>query len=163
MSKYKTPHKTAPTSTRPTWLLPVIVIAVIVVAIGAVLVISQSNQPGVAITVNGKPSVAVDKSVVDFGDVHFGNPVTAVFTVSNSGDQPLKLLQPPQLEVLQGCCPPKAIASTSTINPGGTATVTVTFSMHEGMGGQHEFLVHLLTNDPSQSETQLRIFSNWIA
>lgn len=163
MSKYKTPHRVNPTPNRPAWLLPVVAIAVIVIAIGAVLVISQSNQPGVAITVNGKPNVTVDKSVVDFGDVHFGNPVTAVFTVSNSGDQPLKLLQPPQLEVLQGCCPPKAIASTSTINPGGTATVTVTFSMHEGMGGQHEFLVRLLTNDASQSETQLRIFSNWIA
>jgi len=163
MSKYKVPHKVNPTPKRPSWLFPVVAIGVIVVVIGAVLVISQSNQSGVAITVNGKPNVSVDKSVIDFGDVHFGNPVTAIFTVSNSGDQPLKLLQPPQLEVLQGCCPPKAIASTSTINPGGTATVTVTFAMHEGMGGQHEFLVHLLTNDPSQSETQLRIFSNWIA
>jgi len=35
--------------------------------------------------------------------------------------------------------------------------------MHEGMGGQHEFLVHLMTNDPAQSETQLRILSNWVA
>ena len=163
MSKYGIPHKTAPTPNRPTWLLPVVGIAVVVVLIGAVLVLNQSTQPSVAITVAGKPNVAVDKSVVDFGDVHFGNPVTAVFTVSNTGDKPLKLLQPPHLEVLQGCCPPKAIASSSTIDPGGTATVTVTFSMHEGMGGQHEFLVHLLTNDSAQSETQLRIFSNWIA
>lgn len=163
MSKYKTPHKTTPTSKRPAWLFPVIGIAVVVVLIGAFLLINQSNQSGVAITVNGQPHVAVDKSVVDFGDVHFDKPVTATFTVSNSGDQPLKLVQPPQLEVLQGCCPPKAIASASTINPGGTATITVTFAMHEGMGGKHEFLVHLLTNDPAQSETQLRIFSNWIA
>lgn len=163
MSKYKTPHKPAPTPERPAWLLPVVGIVTVVVLIGVVFVLSQSNQSGVAITVSGKPNVAVDKSVIDFGDVQFGKPVTAVFKVSNTGDQPLKLLQPPHLEVLQGCCPPKAIASSSTIDPGGTATVTVTFSMHEGMGGQHEFLVHLLTNDSAQSETQLRIFSNWIA
>jgi hypothetical protein len=39
----------------------------------------------------------------------------------------------------------------------------VRFTMSEGMGGQHEFLVHVLTNDPDQPEHQLRILSNWVA
>lgn len=162
MSKYHS-SKSKMVKARPSWQLPLIAIVLAVVVIGAVFVLSRSNQPTVAIDVTGKPNLVVDKPVVDFGDVHFGSPVTAVFKVSNSGDQPLQILQQPRLEVLQGCCPPDAIASKSMLNPGESGTITVRFTMHEGMGGQHEFLVHLLTNDPAQSEAQFRIFSNWIA
>jgi hypothetical protein len=35
--------------------------------------------------------------------------------------------------------------------------------MHEGMGGPHEFRVHLRTNDPVEPEKQLVILSNWVA
>ncbi len=34
--------------------------------------------------------------------------------------------------------------------------------MHEGMEGQHEFLVRLRTNDPLEPEKQLIILSNWV-
>jgi hypothetical protein len=34
--------------------------------------------------------------------------------------------------------------------------------MHGDMGGQHEFRVHLLTNDPVTPEKLLTIRSNWI-
>jgi hypothetical protein len=47
--------------------------------------------------------------------------------------------------------------------PGDEATITVHFTMHEGMEGQHEFRVHLRTNDPAQPDRQLTIRSNWIA
>ena len=163
MSKRNASHKSKATKARPSWMLPLIAVAAVVVVIGVVLVLSRSNQPTVTVDVSGKPNLVVDKTVVDFGTVQYEKPVTAVFTVSNTGDQPLQLLQQPKLEVLQGCCPPQAVASSTTINPGESGTITVRFTMHEGMGGQHEFLVHLLTNDPAQSETQLRIFSNWIA
>jgi hypothetical protein len=36
------------------------------------------------------------------------------------------------------------------------------FMMHEGMEGQHEFRVHLRTNDPVEPEKQLTILSNWV-
>ena len=164
MSKQNISHKAVAVNKRPSWQLPLIVMVLAVVVIGAIFVFSRSsNQSIIAVNVNGKPNLVMDKTLIDFGDVHFGNPVTAVFKVSNTGDQPLQILQQPRLEVLQGCCPPDALATKSTINPGETGLITVSFAMHEGMGGQHEFLVHLLTNDPAQSETQLHIFSNWIA
>jgi len=34
--------------------------------------------------------------------------------------------------------------------------------MHGSMGGQHEFRVHLLTNDPEEPEKLLTIRSNWV-
>jgi hypothetical protein len=38
----------------------------------------------------------------------------------------------------------------------------LTFTMHEGMGGQHEFRVYLRTNDPVEPEKLLTVLSNWI-
>ncbi|MCA9910441.1 MAG: hypothetical protein KC519_17410 [Anaerolineae bacterium] len=45
--------------------------------------------------------------------------------------------------------------------PGDEATITLRFTMHEGMDGQHEFRVHVLTNDPTQPEIPLTVFSLW--
>jgi hypothetical protein len=38
----------------------------------------------------------------------------------------------------------------------------MSFTMHEGMGGQHEFRVHLQTNDPVEPVKYLTVLSNWI-
>ncbi len=35
--------------------------------------------------------------------------------------------------------------------------------MTEGMGGQHEFRVHVATNDPDQPLQQLTVLSNWVS
>ena len=34
--------------------------------------------------------------------------------------------------------------------------------MHAGMDGPHEFRVHLVTNDPAQPETEIKVLSNWV-
>lgn len=49
-----------------------------------------------------------------------------------------------------------------TLNPGEETTVKVRFSMHAGMGGRHEFRVHIRTNDPVEPEKQVVILSNWV-
>jgi hypothetical protein len=36
------------------------------------------------------------------------------------------------------------------------------FMMHGDMGGQHNFLVHVFTDDPSQPERLLTVHSNWV-
>jgi hypothetical protein len=38
----------------------------------------------------------------------------------------------------------------------------MSFMMHEGMGGLHDFRVRLLTNDPRQPERELTVLSNWV-
>lgn len=136
---------------RWSWLA---LIVLVIVAFGVVYTVQQPS---------GTPQLQIDETTLDFGDVRYGSPVRAVFTVQNNGDAPLRILEQPIVEVVQGCCPPPVILTTALINPGETGTVAFQFSMHEGMGGQHEFLVRLRTNDPAQPETQLRVFSNWIA
>lgn len=34
--------------------------------------------------------------------------------------------------------------------------------MHAGMEGQHEFRIHLRTNDSTTPDKQLTILSNWV-
>jgi hypothetical protein len=36
------------------------------------------------------------------------------------------------------------------------------FMMHEGMDGQHDFGVHLITNDATQPDLIVHVLSNWI-
>ncbi|HLC40950.1 MAG TPA: hypothetical protein VJO34_04910 [Methylomirabilota bacterium] len=48
-----------------------------------------------------------------------------------------------------------------TIKPGNSTTLSLAFTMHAGMGGAHEFLVPLRTNDPITPERQLIVRSNW--
>ena len=48
------------------------------------------------------------------------------------------------------------------MKPGQSTTVSAEFTMHEGMGGPHLFVVKLKTNDAVEAERQLRIRSNWV-
>ncbi len=40
--------------------------------------------------------------------------------------------------------------------------MSLSFMMHAGMDGQHEFRVHLRTNDQTEPDKQLTILSNWV-
>jgi hypothetical protein len=46
--------------------------------------------------------------------------------------------------------------------PGQRSTITLSFMMHAGMDGQHDFRIQLETNDPAHAVTELRVRSNWI-
>jgi len=36
------------------------------------------------------------------------------------------------------------------------------FTMHAGMEGKHDFRLHLVTNDSTQSDREVQILSNWV-
>lgn len=48
------------------------------------------------------------------------------------------------------------------LQPGERTTLSMAFMMHGDMGGLHDFRVHLLTNDPAQSDRTLQVLSNWV-
>ncbi len=48
------------------------------------------------------------------------------------------------------------------LKPGETTTLSMQFLMHGDMGGPHDFRVHLLTNDPAQSDRTLTVLSDWV-
>jgi len=47
------------------------------------------------------------------------------------------------------------------LRPGEETEVSTEFTMHQGMGGPHLFVIHLNTNDPVEAKRELRIRSNW--
>lgn len=141
-----------------------IVFLVLAAVVAGVALLSPSNQSSYVPEVTGAPRLAVSQEVVDFGDVPVSQPVRAVFHVRNVGDQTLRVLDnEPLLTVVEGCCPPRARLSTTTIQPGDEAVLSVQFTMNPGMDGPHDFRIHLRTNDPLEPEKELQILSNWVS
>ncbi|MBK8023506.1 MAG: DUF1573 domain-containing protein [Chloroflexi bacterium] len=133
--------------------------------IAIVLVVVLSNypsQPPFVPEVTGQPHASIDSTLINHGDLKMEAYAESVFRIRNTGDQALRILGEPRVELVQGCCPPRAIVSQMTLQPGEETTITLRFTMHEMMGGPHEFRVHVLTNDPDQGEIPLTILSNWI-
>jgi hypothetical protein len=132
------------------------------VLLGSALAIIFWPRPAYVAEVTGRPNLVVDQTQLDFGIHHWGTPVTAVFHVRNTGDQTLQLLNQPQVRVVTGCCPPQLDLGARTIRPGQEISLSMTFVMHEGMDGPHDFRVLLQTNDPAHPEQELTILSNWV-
>jgi hypothetical protein len=48
------------------------------------------------------------------------------------------------------------------LQPGESTTLSMQFSMHDGMDGFHDFRVHLLSNDKINKDYVLTVLSNWV-
>jgi hypothetical protein len=48
------------------------------------------------------------------------------------------------------------------LQPGETTEISMSFMMHQGMDGKHDFRVHVPSNDPSQPDLELVVLSNWV-
>ena len=144
----------------PVWLLFIIGAGVVLIAV-AVIGGNRATTPAVVPVVTGAPALKVDKEKVDLGTIALGNTVEVKFEVTNVGDQPLVFTKAPYLEVVKGCCPQQPAVGQRTLNPGEHTTVAFPMMMHEGMGGYHDFRLHLPTNTPGQSDKTVQILSNW--
>ena len=111
----------------------------------------------------GAPKLVADREKIDLGDIPLGKTVKVDFQLTNAGDQPLQIKEQPYLEVIQGCCPPEPAIGAMTLSPGQTTQLSMQFMMHEGMGGQHLFRIHVKSNDPQQPERTLDVASNWVS
>lgn len=144
----------------PLWL-PLIIAAGVALIVVAVFSATRTATPGAAPQVSGAPALQVDKEKVDLGTIALGQTVEVKFEVTNVGDQPLVFTKAPYLEVVKGCCPQQPTVGQRTLNPGEHTTVAFPMMMHEGMGGYHDFRLHLPTNVPGQSDKTVQVLSNW--
>jgi hypothetical protein len=48
------------------------------------------------------------------------------------------------------------------LQPGQKTLLVMSFMMHGELGGQHDFRVHLPTNDPATPDQTLTVLSNWV-
>jgi hypothetical protein len=123
---------------------------------------ANTVDPNFKPEVTGAPRLEVVQDFFELGDQHYNIPVEVTYNLQNIGDQPLRILETPIVQVLEGCCPPTPEVSTMILKPGQRGSLKISFSMHEGMDGPHDFRIALKTNDPSQPLTELRVTSNWI-
>lgn len=112
--------------------------------------------------VTGAPSIQVADAVIDHGDVEINSFIESKYEIRNVGDKELRIVNQPFVEVIEGCCPPDVEISDRFLSPGETATISMNYMMHDGMGGPHELQIRLVTNDPQNQEVILTAFSNWI-
>lgn len=49
------------------------------------------------------PVVEVRQEVFDYGDVKVNTPIETLFRVRNAGDQPLRIADAPEVELVEGC------------------------------------------------------------
>jgi hypothetical protein len=77
----------------------------VVVILGALVVTKPWSTPKPAVTpeVVGGPRLRVDQAEVDEGYVKYDVPIRTTFRLSNVGDQPLKILDSPQVRLVEGC------------------------------------------------------------
>jgi len=80
----------------------VIGFAVVVGAVGWILLPWENSASGAA-QYQGGPRLAVDRDLIDFGDVPYKRIVKASFRLRNVGDKPLQLPANPPLETVEGC------------------------------------------------------------
>lgn len=134
-----------------------------IVAVGGVAFgVSRTPMSIVAARLSeGAPRLVVDKDVVDFGAVPYRKMIEAKFEITNGGKAVLEFTQVPYIEVVKGCCPPLPALGKRLLKPGERTSLSVAFMMYEGMGGPHDFRVHLQTNDPTTPDKTVRILSDW--
>jgi hypothetical protein len=48
------------------------------------------------------------------------------------------------------------------LQPGEQTSLSMSFMMHAGMEGQHDFRVHLPNTDPNWKDKELVVLSNWV-
>lgn len=146
----------------PSWLIPIIVGLILVLILIVYLLRPGSTPVAAPMFAGDGPRAQISQSLFDYGDVKNGSTVNTEFTIQNTGNRQLQFRQEPVVQVVEGCCPPQAAIDRMELDPGETATISFSFSMHEGMDGPHEFRVKVLTNDVEQPEQEVIVHSNWV-
>ncbi len=82
-------------------------LGVVLVIVAAVFAIRRPASGGAPASftpdVKGAASIKADKDKVDLGDQKLGSTADVTFTITNTGDQPLRFTKQPYVEVKEGC------------------------------------------------------------
>jgi len=100
------------------------------------------------------PSVSVNSKVFDFGEINEGEKVNHVFSVKNEGNRDLIIRR-----VKASCGCTAATPDKNVIKKGEDTEIKVVFNS-KGKRGRQNKSITLITNDPKQPTTILRVTGN---
>ena len=100
MSKYKS-KITLAKKRRSFVILAVIFSMVLLIAIP--LLQNSFGKDLAEIEITGAPRIKIANETIDYGDVKLGNIIRPSIKVTNVGDQILDFIEPPYIELLEGC------------------------------------------------------------
>lgn len=107
MTKRLHRHPHEPMPPKRDWLFRVGLGGVLLLFGGLAILLRGGEEEGIdpnfTPDISGAPALEVEQENLDFGDVRLGETVEAVFRIKNVGDQPLRIGESPQVEVLDGC------------------------------------------------------------
>ncbi len=106
MSRSRIARKGAAPPPRSPWPFIVMGVGTLLIVVVGFLVWRSSNSSPKASTppeVTGSAKLSVDRDSIDFGKVALGQSVQAQFKLKDAGDQPLKIVGNPRVELVKGC------------------------------------------------------------
>ena len=112
--KQKTIKGTQSAAQRPWWLWTVLGGALLLIIAGVWLtwpvnqiesntVSPAAVDPNFEPEVTGAPRLVVDQTTIDEGEVKVNTQIRTAYRLQNVGDQPLKILGEPAVELVEGC------------------------------------------------------------
>ncbi len=104
-----------------------------------------------AATVLAEPAILVTPESLEFGDVKQNQTLSRELTITNTGDEPLRLH-----EVRADCGCTTTKLTVDSLNPGESTVLTVTFSSKKFEGPQYK-LVHIQSDDPLRRSVDVSI------
>lgn len=151
------PKKKRKQTQRKSLFWPLVALGGALLIVAALLLANSGGDSG------GTPAIAVDQQLIDLGTIKNNTNMTFAIKVTNTGTGTLRFTEPPYIEVLEGCCPPRLTIGSMALKPGESTVIrSSVFMMHEGMDGPHDFAVHLKTNDPQNPDLVVHVLSNWV-
>jgi hypothetical protein len=100
--RYGKRKKSSPSRQFP-WLVLVVGALLLIVGGGLVILNSAGTSTATSADGAGAPKLAVDTSSIDEGYLKYDTPIQTAFRLRNVGEQPLKILGEPQVELVEGC------------------------------------------------------------
>lgn len=89
----------------PRKALPLVLagLGVLIVGTAAAIWLGNRPNPGFRPEVTGAPAIEVDETFYELGERKFDTLAEVSYVVRNVGDQTLRIVETPQVEVLEGC------------------------------------------------------------
>ena len=84
-------------------LLALVVIFSMILLIAVPLLQNSFGKDLAEIEVIGAPRIKVANETIDYGNVNLGKIIRTSIEVTNVGDQILEFIEPPYIELLEGC------------------------------------------------------------